>query len=315
MASGPDIERRDPAGPPLAVVVLAWNGREDTLKCLASLEQARDEGTRVILVDNGSADGTAEAARERFPRVEVLRNASNLGFAGGNNAGLRHALDRGAELIVLLNNDTVVDAGFVRELRAAAARAPDAGFYSAKIYFLDRPNVLWFAGARFDARTGRNVHLGYGEEDRGQYDGSEAIDRPCGCAMMVTRRLVEEVGPMADELFLYGEEIDWMLRARKRGFRAVFVPRARVWHAVSAATGGEESGRYLYYCVRNMLRTLNAHAPLPSRAAAWARNVAVVAGFAGFVLRSRISKGSGLRNVFEGARDYARGITGPCPRA
>ncbi|MBP2676799.1 MAG: hypothetical protein H6Q84_3639 [Deltaproteobacteria bacterium] len=278
--------------PPLVyVVILTWNGREDTLECLRSLVPVWNDRVMGLVVDNGSSDGTAEAVRSRFPGMEVIETGENLGYAGGNNVGIRHALDRGADYVLLLNNDTVADPPFLKEMLAVAGGSERIGFVSPKICFLDPPDLL--------------------ERDRGQYDQTTEIDRPCGCAVLVSRRLCREVGLMDDQLFLYGEEVEWMLRARKRRFKACLAPKARVWHKVSASIGGENHPDAFYYGVRNTLRALNGQAPCRFAPAGWARNGMVAAVFALSLLRSSVSLKEGAAAIFSGIRDYRRDLGGP----
>ena len=175
--------------PRVCIVVLAWNRRADTLECLRSLARVAEPEIRVILVDNASSDGTVEAARQEFPRIELIETGENLGYTGGNNVGIRRALDLGAEYVLILNNDTVVAPESVRELLAVASRSERIGFVSPKIYFMDPPDRIWFAGARFCTWCGYGRMVGYREKDRARYDRVREIDRPCGCAMLVSRRL------------------------------------------------------------------------------------------------------------------------------
>ncbi len=148
---------------------------------------------------------------------------------------------------------------------AVATVSEEIGFVSPKIYFLDPPDLLWFAGARFSTWTGYGRVIGYREPDRGQYDDVRTIDRPCGCAVLVSRRLCREAGLMDDRLFLYVDEVEWMLRARKHGFKACYAPKAKVWHKVSASVGRESHPDAFYYGVRNTLYALNTHAPCGNR--------------------------------------------------
>src|SRR5437899_11006704 len=128
------------AGPLVAVVTLAWNGREDTLTCLESVDALDWDDLSTIVVDNGSSDGLVDAVRDRFPHIRVIRSERNLGFAGGNNLGLRAALEAGADYALILNNDTVIDRGAVRELVAEAERRPDAGALCPLIYYMEPPD-------------------------------------------------------------------------------------------------------------------------------------------------------------------------------
>lgn len=302
----------NPLGPPLTyIVVLAWNGWADTEECLRSLSPVIAGGFGVLLVDNGSTDGTPEKARRRFPEVEVIENGENLGFPGGNNVGIREALRHGAEFVILLNNDTVVAEDFARQLLVVAMSDKRVGMVTSKIYFYDRPEVLWFAGGDFSTWTGRSRHAGFGEIDRGQFDEVAEIGRPCGCSLLVTRAFIEDVGLMNEDLFLYGEEIDWALRARRKGYRCLLAPRSKVWHKWAAASGGARSGNYLYYSVRNMLRLLNVHARIRFSPLAALRNLLVIGSYAASIFTMDVEIMKGFRNLAQGIRDYLGGIVGP----
>src|SRR5829696_3287994 len=218
----------------VATVVLTWNGRDDTLRCLESLERLDWPRHSTIVVDNGSTDGTTAAVEAAHPDVTVIDTGQNLGFAAGNNVGLKAALEMGADFALLLNNDTVVAPDLVTRLVEEADRHPDAGALCPLIYYLDEPDRIWYAGARFDARRGHNGrHTGYGERDYGQYDRIREIGRATGAAMMVRRKVIEEVGMLDGELFLQVEDVEWSLRMRRAGWRIFFVPSGKVWHHVS----------------------------------------------------------------------------------
>ncbi len=149
-----------------AIVVLSWNGREDTLACLSSLAGLDWPGIDVICVDNGSSDGSPEAVRADFPAVTVIENGSNLGFAGGNNVGIRAALERGADWVLLLNNDATLAPDAVRELDAVAGARPRAGVLGGKVLFAEPPHRVWFAGQRFNSALGYSGRpRGYGKPD------------------------------------------------------------------------------------------------------------------------------------------------------
>ncbi|MEA2444448.1 MAG: hypothetical protein QOJ12_1740, partial [Thermoleophilales bacterium] len=217
------------ASPHVATVVLSWNGRDDTVACLRSLAKLDWPRHTAIVVDNGSTDGTGTLVAAEFPDVVVVGTGSNLGFAEGNNVGLREALAIGADYVLLLNNDTVVDPRLLNELIAEAEQRPDAGALCPLIYYLDPPERIWFAGARFDARRGHNGrHTGYGERDEGQYTAVREIGRATGAAMLVRREVMEEVGFLDGELFLQVEDVEWSLRIRGAGWRIFFVPAAKV---------------------------------------------------------------------------------------
>ena len=288
----------------LFAVVLSWNGREDTLAALGSLH-----GIETICVDNGSTDGSAEAVAKRFPEVELIRTGVNLGFAAGNNVGIRRALDRGADWIVLLNNDAFVEGGFADALAAAAARHPDAGILACKVYVADPPDVLWYAGGSFHPLLGYSGRVrGAGKRDDGSFDQETDVDWATGAALAVSRDAIAGAGLLDEELFAYLEDVDWSLRIRAAGLRVVFTPTARAWHKVSASTGGPASATSLRYHCRNTLVVCRRHRPLPRGAHEVREAVIVVTHLVQALLQP--SRVRALTAVVRGWRDYRRGRLG-----
>jgi GT2 family glycosyltransferase len=293
----------------VTAVVLSWNRREDTLACLRSLVAA-DPAPKVIVVDNASTDGTSEAVRREFPDIELIENPENLGFAEGNDVGIRHALAHGADHVLVLNNDTEVDRSFLAPLLEEAARRPDAGALSPKILFADPPDLIWFAGAEYDARSGYNGrHRGYREPDDGRFDAVVETGRVCGAAMLVSRQVLEKVGVFDPELFAYSEDTDWSLRAHEAGYKHYLVPSSRVWHKVSAASGGESSPTALYYDVRNALVVAERHAPL-GRLGTWRRRAVVVGAHLVQAARSTRRREC-VAAAWQGWRDFKADRLGP----
>ena len=201
--------------PRLAAVVLSWNGRKETLACLRSLAEVGYEPFDVVVVDNASADGSADAVAAEFPGVELVRSERNLGYAGGMNLGAERALARGAEHVLLLNNDTVVDADAPGALVAEAERRPGAAALCPVVYFAEPPDVIWYAGARLDPRRAIRASTSATHLLR-----CSETERACGAALLVPARAIAELGLFDEELFAYAEDADWSLRAREAGHRA-----------------------------------------------------------------------------------------------
>ena len=288
----------------LIAVVLNWNGGEDTLRALESLA-----GLETICVDNGSADGSDREVKRRFPSVELIRTGANLGFAGGNNVGIRRALERGADWVLLLNNDAVADKGIAGALLRAAEVRPDAGLLACKVYFSDPPDVIQSAGASFNALLGYSGRpTGHGRRDDGRFDALRDVERADGAAMAVSRAAAERVGLLDEELFAYVEDVDWSLRIRTAGLAVVFVPDAKVWHRGSAATGGAASLANLYYSTRNTIIVCERHRPLPRGLAALRRGAIVWAHAVQCVRHPR--RGRAAWAVVRGWRDARRGRSG-----
>jgi GT2 family glycosyltransferase len=264
--------------PKVVVIVLTWNGREDTLECLRSLQAVEYPNWEVLVVDNGSEDGTVDIIRETYPSVKVVETGTNLGFTGGNNVGIEVALKRGAEFICLLNNDTVVAPDLLPAFVRAAQEYPDAGVFGAKIYFFSDPQRLWYAGADWDSNTELSFQSqGLGMLDNGpQFQQVREIVYANGCAMFFRASIVRTIGLLDERFFILYEEIDWCFRARQAGFRCLFIPEAKVWHRVSTTFGGIRSLVYEYFDLRNQLLWAERHLPLRGRVVLWAHTVGLL---------------------------------------
>jgi GT2 family glycosyltransferase len=293
--------------------VLSWNGREDTLRCLESLTRVEHPELGIVCVDNGSTDGSQRAVRERFPQVTLIEAGANLGYAGGNNLGLRHALEHGARWMVLVNNDATVAADVIEGFEQVARERPRAGILAGKLYFADRPRTIWFAGQRVSELLGYSGRpRGYGRPDGPRYCSVGATGRAVGALMAVSREAIEAVGLLDEDLFAYVEDVDWALRARGAGLEVVFAPDARAWHRVSTSTGGEAASTHtLYYGVRNTVAVLERRRPLGPVGTAL-RRTAILATFCSHAL-TRANRGEALRAVREGFGDARRGRLGARP--
>jgi GT2 family glycosyltransferase len=243
--------------PRVAVIVLNWNGRDDTLACLESLRQLDYPNYEVVVVDNGSSDGSVEAVRAAFVDVTVLEVGENLGFAEGNNVGLRHALTHGADYVLLLNNDTEVSPDCISLLVGAVEATPQAGVAGPTIYYFDRREIIWSAGGAIDWRRGDSHMMGLDELDKGQYDAIREVDFVTGCALLIRRDVIEDVGMLDTRFFMYYEETEWCVRAARARYKILHVPQAHVWHKIVPAQQAM-SPRIQYYMTRNRLLFLRS---------------------------------------------------------
>ncbi len=246
-----------PYAPLVYVVVLTWNQREVTLECLKSLAQMTYPRFRIVVVDNGSTDGTAEAIADRFPDVEVIVTERNLGYPGGCNVGMRYALGQGAEYVFAINNDVLVAPNILDEL--VRETAPDVGILAPKIYFANDSQRIWSVGGRRNCLTLEMDCRGDGEIDQGQWDKVLERDYLIGCAHLFSRSFLQEVGLLDAGYFLYYDDLDICLRARQAGYRLLMVPRAKMWHAVANSSGGVGTPRERYYMARSNVRFLRKH--------------------------------------------------------
>jgi hypothetical protein len=232
-----DPPMRQPSPPSVAAIVLNYNGREVTLQALASLTALDHRPLEIVVVDNGSTDGSYEAVAAAFPEVTQLRTEVNLGPAGGANLGVRHALDRGHDYLLILNNDIEVAPDMVTEMVRAAESDPAIGVVGPKAYFYWDRERIWTAGGRIAFREAVTKERGTGEPDRGQFDRDEETGYVNGCAQLVKRAVFEEVGLWDPIYHLSFEDADFCLRARRAGWRSWYAHRARLWHMVSVSTG------------------------------------------------------------------------------
>ena len=280
------------ATPKVAVVVLTWNGKGLTMACLESLQAIEYANAFVIVVDNASTDGTVEAVRTAYgERVVILENPENLGFSRGNNVGIRRALDAGADFVLLLNNDTVVDPALVGRLVDAIASSGDIGIVGPKIYYASPPDRIWFAGGEVFLSRGVSRHIGIRQLDTGRYDAMRDVDYVTGCALMARREVFAAIGYLDPVFAAYYEDTDFCMRARRNGFRVVYVPDGKVWHKISSSTGGE-LGR------AKISRKLRSSVIFYRRYASWYHWLTIPFFFAADVLRVAFLVAAGrIRNT------------------
>lgn len=298
-------ERQEKRAPLVWLVIVNFNSYGDTADCLRSLRAASWPALRVALVDNGSIDGSAERLRHEFPEVIHLHSEENLGFAGGCNLGIREAQASAADYVCLLNNDTIVEPGFLEPLVARAevgqgrdgAMAIPNGYptgqatgqptrqptghptgqaggqpsgqaagtqhvpaiIGGKILYDEPGEIIWFAGGRINPRTGLTTHRGQDLPDSQAFSEPMSVDYITGCLFLVPAKLFSELGLLDERLFMYGEELDFCLRARRAGYACFYEPASVIRHRVSRAMGGAYRPVYYYYLTRNLLEVYRAH--------------------------------------------------------
>lgn len=310
--TGGDAERgRSPA---VAAVVINWHARAVTARCLAALRALDYDNLSIVLIDNESSDfaGTDFTAG---PPVIYLHSPTNLGFSGGCNLGLHHALEAGAEFVWFVNNDASPEPDSLRRLIDTAVALPDAAVLGPKILRTGTaPPRFDSIAVAVDCDSGRFNLIGHDEVDDGRYDTSRAVDAVTGCALLLRADMARRLGGFDDRYYLYLEDLDLCLRARAAGGAVAYVAAARVWHDRLPARHGRQSVDSLYYTCRNHFLLMATHGRGgPLRRAV--RAVTVLVLNLAYALRTDGRQiPSRLRAVLAGARDYARGQGGPRPR-
>ena len=240
-----------------SVIIASWNRKKDTLETLESLVRStiHDFQLEIVVVENGSTDGSVAALRKfqitnsKF-QMKIIENKENLGFAEGNNIGMRYALSHGADFIILLNDDTIVDRNLIFQLVKAAQVYGKAGIISPKIYFAkgyefhkdryqkqDLGHVIWSAGGDIDWDNVYASNHGVDEVDCGLFDNVREFDFATGCCALIKRKVLEKVGLFDPKYFAYFEDADLAQRVKKAGWQVLFFPDAHLWHKVSQSSG------------------------------------------------------------------------------
>jgi len=291
-------------------VILNTNRKEDTLACLASLRETGFARHTVLVLDNDSSDGSVDAIRISFPEVEVIRLDKNLGYAGNNNVGIEAALKRGADWVFLLNEDTIVAPDCLRYLVEIGESEAAIGIVGPMVYHYDRPDLVQSAGGLLGAAW-QSTHLGQNETDSGRFAEPHAVDWISGCAIMVRRAAIEQVGMIDARFFYYWEETEWCVRAAKAGWTIVHVPQAKVWHK-GVRPDYRPQPHVTYYNTRNRLLLLRKHhAPLRAWIGAWSQFLRT------FTSWSVRPKWRAMRNhrdaMWRGMTDFFRGRWGQMP--
>jgi len=236
--------------PLVSIITVNYNQSAVTKEFLASFKNITYPETEIIVIDNGSPNDTPEKLLEEFPDIHLIISKENLGFAGGNNLGVKVAKGK---YCLFINNDTEVEPDFLEPMVERMESSPDIGILSPKIKFHHTPDTIQYAGySPFNPITMRQHLIGYRQKDEGQFDKGGYTFAGHGAAMMVPMSVIKEVGMMAELFFLYYEEHDWCERIKMAGYKAYYEPRSTVWHKESLSTG-KESPLKAYYINRNRI--------------------------------------------------------------
>ena len=229
-----------------SIVILNYNGGKDVIECLESVRNIDYPRYEIIVVDNASTDNSVESIRKKFPEVKIIRNESNLGFAEGNNVGIREA---NSHYVMLLNDDAVVGKNILKDLTAAIEERKNIGMAGPMILYYNDPDRIWFAGGRVNL-FGYASNWGKGLARR-SCSSPRLVDFLSGCSVLIKKEVIDKIGLLDAEYFLYFEDVDFCFRAKKAGYECLYVPSPTVWHKVTASwiTNPVQA----YYYMRNAI--------------------------------------------------------------
>lgn len=259
--------------PKVSIILLNWNSGEFTKSCIESLNEISYFNYNIIVVDNGSVDGSDYALKREFANIVLLKNNENMGFTGGNNVGIDFALQHEADFVLILNNDTVVDKNFLSEMVKVAETDERIGMTTCKMFYYDKPKRIWYAGGIVNKLTLKSKHIGANEIDAKKYSTVREVGFVTGCCMLVRRELIEKIGAFDENFFIYAEDLDWSLRASKAGYKLVYTGSAILWHMQSVSVRKNMLGKnkgtstplHHYLGNRNRIFILRKHGNIINR--------------------------------------------------
>ncbi len=248
----------------IAIIILNYNSHQNTVECIKSVKKLKKTNYQleIIVIDNNSQDNSKEIL-QNINGITYIESDKNLGYAGGNNLGIKLALKKECQYLLIINNDTIVDKNLLVYLLINSIKAD---IIAPKIYFApgnefhkDRymqenlGKVIWFAGGKIDWNNIMGIHIGVDEVDTGQFNKKREIDFATGACMFISRKVFEKIGQFDEKYFLYLEDMDFSYRAKKAGFKILFEPKAVIWHKNAQSAGGSGSNLQDYYITRNRL--------------------------------------------------------------
>jgi GT2 family glycosyltransferase len=286
-----------------------YNGEEFLEQALDSILNQTFADFSLVVSDNASTDGSQQMVRERFPEVQLLDHPKEQGYARAASLGMAFLADR-TKYIFSTTNDVIVDPDLLSVLVSYAEQHPKAGVLGTRIYFFDRPTVLWHAGGRIHPLHGHSSHIGWERQDHPRYAKVRACDFVTGCGFLLRSDVVKEIGFFNENLIFYSEDADLCYRVREKGFEVIYVPEAKMWHKVST-TLAKNRPLQLRYSTRNNLYLLQRHKVgfYP-----WSLlvNLLLVCPFK-MAIFAAMFKGSNSVGIYRGIRDWQAGKLGWLP--
>lgn len=267
-------------------IITNWNRLEDTTECITTTLASNYPDLKVVLVDNGSTDGSPEVLSKQFPEVVQVHTGNNGAITAAYNLGIEFGLEQKADYILMLNNDTVLDSDMISQLVKVAETDKSIGMVTPKIYYYDKPEIIWFAGglrSRFDLGA-HETHEGM--QDAPENNSAKSVDYAWACGVLIRRSLLEKMGLFDTHFYLYYDDVDTSIRAQQAGYKIWYEPSAKMWHKVSQSTG---SAKFAYFWARSKMYLYRKHTHGIHKA------ILILYAFAHGLLRVFIPKRDNLR--------------------
>ena len=288
----------------VSIILVNYNGFKDTVECINSLRHIDYINYDIIVVDNDSEEDY-ELLSDRYAGsndITIISSGSNLGFSGGNNIGISYARNQGAEYILLLNNDTLVETDFLTDMVSTAQQFNNRCAITSKIMYAYDKKRIWYAGGKFDFKTSRTSVDGINEKDSEKYNKAQKVSFASGCCLLIPIEILEKIGLMNEDYFLYCEDTDYCLRILKAGFEIMYEPKSKIYHKVNASTN-KIAGIQTYYLVRNKLFIVKKYVEIRYKAFAYLYVITET-------IKRVITREYDVESVKAGVIDFCKGFNG-----
>lgn len=290
--------------PLVHIILVNYNGTEDTIVCINSIKLSSYMNIVIDVVDNDSEQDSLKKLKTQFADdeyVNLIFNSSNVGFAAANNIGIKYAKDDNAEVIVLLNNDTVIESETIANL-VAVVSGEKRSVFTGKILYHSKPDTIWYAGGLYDFYKGTTHHIGCNRLDSKKYDIERNVGFASGCYLAFRTSDIDIIGLLPEEYFLYSEDVDYSLHIINAGYSILYIPQSRVYHKVSASVQ-KQSGLANYYMQRNRLKVIKKYHHGLKKISAYCYTM--------LVFIKACAKGStNIDSVLRSFRDFRKGVEG-----
>ena len=249
--------------PKVSIIILNWNTYEETIECLKSLQKITYPNYEIIVVDNGSTNNSLRVLKEwKESKITLISTGKNLGASGGRNVGINYTMGNKTDYILTLDNDTVVSPDFLEPLVKIGESDKRIGITGSKIYYYDKPTKIYAAGGKVNWWKGGGYNSGMNRSNKKKYNKIRERNFLTGCSLLIKRKVIEELGKLDEDYFFWGgEDLDYCVRAKRKGYQLVYVPKSIVWHKVDMSVR-KEPGRFLYHFYRSKILFMKKRSPL-----------------------------------------------------